>query len=156
MKKTILLAVLSVFMLSVNSQEKKETKKAEKQVVVPIAVKKAFALKFPAAAKVEWGIEKPGQYEAEFDQNKKGMSALFDSKGNLLETESTITEGGLPQAIKSVLAKDYSTFKVKKIEKNEAKGIVKYEVVVVKGKKSTELIFDAGGKQLKKEAEDND
>jgi hypothetical protein len=143
-------------MLSANSQEKKETRKAEKQVVVPAAVKKAFTLKFPAAAKVEWGIEKQGQYEAEFDQNKTGMSALFDTKGTLLETESTITETNLSQTIKSILAKDYSTYKVKKIEKNEAKGVVKYEVVVVKGKKSSELVFDASGKQLKKEAEDND
>lgn len=71
MKKPILLAVLSVFMLSVNSQEKKETKKAEKQVVVPVAVKKAFALKFPAAAKVEWGIEKPGRMKLNLTKMKQ-------------------------------------------------------------------------------------
>jgi uncharacterized cupredoxin-like copper-binding protein len=156
MKKTILLAVLAVFMLNVNSQEKKETKKAEKQVTVPAAVKKAFAVKFPTAAKVEWGIEKPGQYEAEFNQNKTGMSALFDTKGTLLETESKISVTELPQSIKSVLAKDYATYKTKVIEKNVVKGVVKYEVVVEKAKKSIELVFDANGKLLKKEADEKD
>jgi len=102
------------------------------------------------------GYRKTRSYEAEFDQNETDMSALFDTKGTLLETESKITETSLPQAIKSILAKDYSTYKVKTMEKNEVKGIVKYEVVVMKGKKSTELVFDANGKQLKKEAEDND
>jgi hypothetical protein len=156
MKKTILLAVLAVFMLTLNSQEKKETKKAEKQVNVPMAVKKAFAVKFPNAAKVEWGIEKPGQYEAEFDLNKTGMSALFDLKGTLLETESKMSETNLPQTIKSLLAKDFATYKIKSIEKNEVKGVVKYEVVVEKAKKMLELVFDANGKKLKKEAAEND
>lgn len=150
MKKTILLAVLAVFMLNVNSQEKKETKKAEKQVSVPALTKAAFAVKFPAATKVEWGIEKPGEYEAEFLLNKTATSALFDKKGTLLETESKMAESDLLPAIKSVLAKDYATYKIKAVEKNEVKGVVKYEVVVEKGKKSSELIFDASGKLLKK------
>ena len=156
MKKTILVAVLAVFMLTVNSQEKKETKKAEKPVNVPAAVKKSFEAKFPNVARVEWGIEKPGQYEVEFDQNKTGMSALFDSKGALLETEAKIAEANLPQAAKSLLAKDYATYKVKAIEKNEVKGVVKYEVVVEKAKKSIELVFDLKGKLLKKEADEKD
>ncbi len=156
MKKTILVALLAMFMLSVNSQEKKETKKAEKPVNVPVAVKKAFEAKFPNVAKVEWGMEKAGQYEAEFVQNMTGMSALFDTKGTLLETESKISETSLPQAIKSLLAKDYATYKVEVIEKNEVKGVVKYEVVVEKDKKSLELVFDVNGKLLKKEAGDKD
>jgi len=156
MKKTILVAALAMFMLTVNSQEKKEYKKAEKPVNVPAAVKKAFAVKFPNVTRVEWGIEKPDQYEAEFDQNKTGMSALFDSKGTLLETESKISESNLPQAVKTLLAKEYATYKVKAIEKNEVKGVVSYEVVVEKAKKSIELVFDVKGKLLKKEADEKD
>lgn len=150
MKKTILLAALAVFMLNANSQEKKETKKAEKQVNVPAMTKAAFAAKFPTATKVEWGIEKPGEYEAEFMLDKMGVSALFDKKGTLLETESKMAESDLLPAIKSVLAKEYATYKIKAVEKNEVKGVVKYEVVVEKGKKSSELIFDVDGKLLKK------
>lgn len=149
MKKTILLAALAFCMLNVNSQEKKESKKAEKQVTVPAQAKAAFAAKFPTATKVEWGIEKPGEYEAEFILNKTAVSALFDKKGTLLETESKIALADLPQPIKTMLAKDYATYKIEAIEKNEVKGLVKYEVVVEKAKKEKELIFDVSGKLLK-------
>ena len=150
MKKTILLAVLAVFMLNANSQEKKESEKGEKKVSVPAQTKAAFAAKFQTATKVEWGIEKPGEYEAEFMLNKTGVSALFDKKGTLLETESKMAEADLLPAIKSVLAKDYATYKIKAVEKNEVKGVVKYEVTIVKAKKTSEIVFDASGKLLKK------
>lgn len=140
-------------MLGAGAQEKKESKKAEKPVNVPTVVKNAFASKFTAVSGVEWGIEKPGQYEVEFTQNKINMAALFDAKGALLETESKIVESELPAAIKSTLAKDFVGYKITNIEKTVAKGVAKYEMDATKGKKKMELVFDASGKLLKKDVE---
>lgn len=119
-------------------------------------VKKAFAAQYPNVVKVTWSIEKPGEYEAEFNQNKTVVSTLYDSKGALLETESKITESELPQAIKSVLTKDYSGYKIGGVEKNVVKGKVTYEVVATKAKKETELIFDSSAKLLNQKAEKKD
>lgn len=150
MKKTIILLALAVFFLNSYSQEKKETKTA-KPVNVPETVKKAFATQFPTAAKVEWGIEKPGEYEAEFKENNTSKSVLFNKKGTLLETESIIPESELPQPIKAVIAKDYSAYKIGRIEKNDVKGVVTYELSAKKDKKKCVLIFNPNGKFLKQE-----
>jgi hypothetical protein len=157
MKKTILSAVLAVLMLAGFSQEKKETSKAGKQLIVPIAVKKTFTTQFPKAAKVKWSIEKPGEYEAEFVLNKTEMSAAIDEKGFLLETESEIKESDLPQAIKTTLAKDFAGYKTGEIVKADAKGTVTYEMEARKDKKNFEIIFASTGKFLtKKELKNGD
>ena len=154
MKKTIIALSLVLCMLNGYSQVKKE--KAQKPVNVPAMVKKAFTAQYPNVIKVNWSIEKPGEYEAEFNQNKTVVSALYDTKGTLLETESKITESELPQAIKSVLAKEYAAYKIGGVEKNVAKGKVTYEVDATKAKKESELIFNANGKLVKQAAEKQD
>jgi hypothetical protein len=156
MKKSILLVALAVFLLNVYSQEKKETSKTEKQINVPEVVKKAFATQFPKVAKVNWVLEKTGEYEAEFNSNKIEMSAVFDEKGILLETESEIKEAALPQTIKSVLAKDFAGYKIDEIAKTEAKDAVTYEMAAKKDKKEYGLVFDKNGKLLKQEEEKED
>ena len=77
MKNIILSVVFATSMLASYSQEKKENTKSEKQVVVPEAVKAAFVAKYAKVVKVKWSIEKPGEYEAEFDLNKVEMSVLL-------------------------------------------------------------------------------
>jgi hypothetical protein len=153
MKKTILLALLALLMTTLQAQDKKETAKPENKVVVPELVKKSFAKEFPAAVKVEWGIEKPGEYEAEFTKDKSEMSALFDEAGALLEVETEIEKSELPSAISASLAKDFVGYKIDEIEKNDSKGIITYEMEVKKDKEKFELVFDASGKLLKKIAE---
>ena len=153
MKKLIILLTTALFLLNGYSQEKKETSKDEKQVVVPDAVKKAFAAQYPKVAKVKWSLEKAGEYEVEFDNNKTEMSVLFDEKGILLETESEIKMADLPQAVKATLAKDFAGYKIDEAEKSEAKGVVKYEMEAKKDNKEYELVFDSTGKLLKQEEE---
>ena len=81
MRQTILLITLAIFLCSACAQENKK----DKQITVPEVVKKAFSAKFVNAKKVEWGLEKEGEFEAEFKLNKSEMSAVFDKMGKLLE-----------------------------------------------------------------------
>ena len=153
MKKIIITAALAAFMLGGYSQDKKEAAKAEKQVTIPQLVTKTFAAQYPKVAKVKWGIEKPGEYEAEFDYNKAEMSALYNEKGTLLETETEIKNAELPQAIRTTLAKDFVGYKFDEFEKAEANGIVTYEMEAKKDKKTFELVFDRSGKLINQEEE---
>lgn len=145
MKKIILILVCVSFVMSALAQE---TKKVE----VPAAAKTAFTAKFPQAQKVEWGMEKAGEYEAEFVLNGVESSAVYDAKGNLIETETEIKQNDLPQPVKTALAKDFAGYKIGEIAKNtDAKGVVVYELEASKDKKSYDLVFDNTGKLTKKE-----
>ncbi|MCE1188257.1 MAG: hypothetical protein LWX56_03870 [Ignavibacteria bacterium] len=151
MKTKLLIALLITFGSYAIAQEKKESPKPEKQVNVPELVKKEFAAKYPKATKVKWGIEKPGEYEAEFDLNKSEMSVVIDEKGNVLEVETEMKEAELPQAVKATIAKDFAGYKIGEVEKSDAKGVVSYEMEAKKDKAEFELVFNGNGKLLKKE-----
>lgn len=146
MKKLLMLFVCIALVVSVSAANQKDDK-------IPAAAKSGFAAKFPTAQKAKWSIEKPGEFEAEFTQNGVETSALFDAKGNLLETESEIKENELPATVKAALAKDFSDYKLDEIEKvTDAKGTVSFEMEAAKGKDKLEISFDITGKLLKKEA----
>jgi hypothetical protein len=146
---TICFAVTGI--CSVQAQEKSE--KAEKKAEVPAAVKSAFQVKYPKAEKIEWGVEKPGEFEAEFELNKVESSAVFNTEGQFIESETEIKESELPQPVKAAIAKDFAGYKAGEIAKaTDAKGVVTYEMDVTKGKEKFEISFDANGKLLEKEA----
>jgi Protein of unknown function (DUF2874). len=153
MKKTIVSAALALIVLNGYSQEKKEVSKSHKPLNVPEVVKQDFAAQYPKAVKVKWSLEKPGEYEAEFNLIKTEMAALYDAKGVLIESETKMKESELPQAVRSTLAKDFAGYKIAEVEKADAKGVVSYEMEAKKGKKEYELVFDKTGKLLKQEAE---
>ena len=145
MKKLLLLFVCLALVTGVSAMNQKDEK-------IPATAKTSFAAKFPTAQKVKWSIEKPGEFEAEFTLNKVETSALFDGKGNLIETEAEIKESELPQVVKANIAKDFAGYKLDEIEKaTDAKGVTTFEMEAAKGKDKLEISFDANGKLLIKE-----
>ena len=144
MKKLLVLLCCSFILVAVQAQKAKE--------VIPVAAKTAFAAKFPAAQKIKWSVEKPGAYEVEFTLNKVESSALFDETGKIVEIETEISVGELPQAAKAILTKNFAGYKLDEIEKStDSKGVVSYEMEASKGKVKLELCFDANGKVLSQE-----
>jgi hypothetical protein len=154
MKKLLILLSLTAILCSCHhghkNHEGKENKeeKGGKEIVIPTAVNDAFAKQFAKGTDVEWSLEKADVYEAEFMLDKTGMSALFDTKGNLLETETSVMENDLPKIVKDSLAKGFAGYTLSEIEKVEAKGVVSYEMEV---KKAAVLSFDTKGKLVKNE-----
>jgi len=147
MKKLFILTICMAFfsIYCVQAQEK------SKKVEVPAAVKSAFEVKYPKAEKVNWGVEKPGEFEAEFVLNSVKSSALFDSKGQFLESENEIKESELPQVIKATISKDFVGYKFDEVEKStNAKGVTIYEMEASKDKEKYEISFDVNGKLLNK------
>ena len=157
MKNLLILLSLAAILISCHghrSYKEKEDKdeKGGKEVVVPTVVKDAFTKQFSKASDAEWGLEKADEYEVGFTLDKKEMSAVFDAKGGLLETETPISENDLPKAVKDSLAKGFAGYTLKEVEKNDAKGVISYEMKV---KKASELSYDAKGKLLKNEVINN-
>lgn len=112
---------------------------------VPASVKSAFSKNFPKITDIKWEKEN-GNYEANFSDNGKKMSATFDEKGTWLETESKIEISELPSGVAAYVEKNYKGQKIKGAAKlNMPGGATNYEAEV-KGK---DLIFDANGKFIK-------
>jgi len=97
MKTLITTVALSLAVSFAGAQELKEKD-------VPKEVKDGFAAKFPGSKAEEWKKEE-GNYEVEFDVNKKEMSALFDASGTYKEKEKEIKIDQLPHAISNYCQK---------------------------------------------------
>lgn len=138
MKILITVLALSFFSVQSFSQKLSSTK-------VPKAVKEGFKKAHPnSTATWEW---EDANYEANFKENGKTMSAVIDKHGTILETETVVTLQELPQTAKVYVEKHYKGKKLKEIAKiDKAGGEVNYEVNV-NGK---DVLFDASGNPMEK------
>lgn len=157
MKKVIIILSVTSFVCgNISAQDIKESD-------VPAAVVSAFKKQYPNVKEVEW--EKEGNnYEAEIElvqvpMDGKGKkrevekSLEFTATGELVKTEEEIEIKALPAAINEYVNKNYPGKKIKEASKiTEANGTVKYEAEVEK----QDLIFDANGAFLEKEATKDD
>jgi hypothetical protein len=135
MKKlfTVML-VMGAITLSAQSQKLNESQ-------VPSAVKTAFEKKYPSV-KASWDKE-DANYEANFKQGGKAMSAVIDKNGTIVETETDIPITELPRSVQDYMKKNYPGTKVEEAAKIvKANGDVNYEAEV----HHKDVIFDANGK----------
>lgn len=116
------------------------------QKTPPATIVAAFNQKFPGVKDVDWGKEKNGEWEAEFDQGNTEMSANFSADGKWLETETEIAVSALPQAVRDYVAANFKGKKIKEAAKIiTPDGKTTYEAEV---KGQGDLLFDADGKLL--------
>ena len=140
--KRLLVACIMLAGLPAYAQKIDESK-------VPAAVKSAFSKNFPGITVSKWEIEKKN-YEANFKKNGQKMSAVFDPKGNWMETETALQVGELPANIKSYVADHYKGEKIKeaaRIKKANGKTVLEAEV------KGLDLLFDEQGNFMESEKE---
>jgi Putative beta-lactamase-inhibitor-like, PepSY-like len=115
----------------------------------PAAVTKAFQAKFPDAKNIKWGKENAHEYEAEFTDGAKKVSANFTDKGEWVETETMIETSALPQKVLDAFHKSYPNITIAGADKIEkSNGTTHYEVEYKSGAKLHEIIFDEEGKQI--------
>lgn len=148
MKSNVLLLFL-VALLSISTYARQKT--APK---IPTAVMNAFKAKFPKVVKPTWEVEKADEYEAEFTVNGTAQSAKFDKTGKWLKTETDIKTSELPKAVTQSVAKHFTAFKITEASKVEsAKYGNGYEVEIMKAKELYDVLLNAKGEVLHKEAE---
>lgn len=119
-----------------------------KEKDVPVAVKNSLVKNF-STNRADWNKE-GANYEASFKEKGNEMSVVFDSSGNIVETEKEINQNELPMAVQNVLKNDYKDFALEEIAVIDSKGKVTFETELEKGKESFEIIFDADGKVISK------
>lgn len=147
-----LVAIIGLFSISM----------IQSKIDVPKAVTATFDSKYPTAQKVEWELEKEGEYEAEFKIAKKEMSANFLADGTWLETEMEIKTEALPQAVKTAITTLFPSYELEEAEQVEKpEAAMAYEVKLENEADDTEIeaVFSADGTLLKKEVkqeEDDD
>jgi len=115
----------------------------------PAVAKAAFAKAYPAATKVKWEKE-DGNYEVTFVDKGNQLSAVYNAKGVLQESEHEIKVSELPAAVTAYMKDHYKGITVKGAAKiTKADGSINFEAAI-KGK---DVLFDANGKFIK-EAKD--
>jgi hypothetical protein len=118
---------------------------AQKTAGAPEAAKAAFAKAYPNATKIKWEKEN-GNYEVSFVDKGNELSAIYNAKGILQESEQEMKVTELPAGITTYMKEHYKGITVKGAAKiTRADGSVNYEAAV-KGK---DVLFDANGKFLK-------
>ena len=112
----------------------------------PKAVKEAFAKKFTTAKSVKWVKENAKEYEAAFTIDGIKMSAIFNTNGAWLETETAIEIENLPTSVSTAIKTKYSDWKLMGASKIEtATNELKYEADLKKGKTKKEVLVKADG-----------
>lgn len=148
-----LILTAAVIVLGVNTSSAQKMKEAD----VPKAVVSGFHSNFKDAKAKEWEKE-DAIYEAEFDWNKVEISATFSADGKLLTTEYEIKVAELPKGVADYVSKNYAGYKITEASKIEDEGTkkVSYEAEIQNGKEEMDLLFDADGHFLSKEAQHDD
>ena|ERR1051326_2477929 len=142
MKKLIIMAIAAgIVALSACGQKLKDSQ-------VPTAAKTAFEKKYPGV-KGSWDKE-DANYEVNFKQDGKAMSAVIDKDGTIVETETDIPVTDLPKAVQDYLKRHYPGTKIEEAARiMKANGEVNYEAEV----NHKDVVFDSNGKFIK-EAKD--
>jgi len=113
---------------------------------VPEVVKAAFEKKYPNEYKPEWNTDRNGNFEAEFKEDGERYRADFTPAGQWIETENSIKEKELPQAIREVVEKQYGDYKIVELERvDSAKKGVFYDVEIKKDGEKMDVEFNERG-----------
>ena len=124
---------------------------------IPSNVKQKVNSMYPEANNIKWDEEGKGKYEAEFKINGVQTALLFDSKANLIETETKIDVSELPSKVRDYISSKYAGIDITEAAKIiDSKGNLKYEAEIQEGKKSKDILFDQDGNRLKKADADTD
>ena len=112
----------------------------------PDAVKKTFKVKYPGENDPDWHQDDHGYYEAHFKIDGIKYRADFNEDGSWVETETSIDEKDLPEAIKKVIKDKYEDEDITEIEKVDSatKGAF-YDVEFKKKGKNKDVEFKADG-----------
>lgn len=144
MKFNIIFIVLSIFSVSIFSQN----------VDVPEKVQKEFDKQHPKSTEVKWSKESKNEFEAEFKESGKSVSVVINNDGKLLETETVINIKELPKGVESFITKNYKEYKITEAAKNvDDKGNLTFEAEISKGNEKKDLTFNKNGTIIKKDIE---
>jgi len=141
MKK--ILIVIFLFPITLFAQSDKSVSAKNVPQAIPVHLLKNY----PSHTHVSYFIEKDADtvcYEADFTYLKQKYSLLFDTLGNVVETEIEISFEKLTESVEKLieekLSLDLKKYKIKKTQAVDFRGMLLYEIQV-RGKKNKDVEF---------------
>ncbi len=130
--------------LSIGAVSCQEKDAGQKQV--PEAVKITFQNKYPGETDPDWKQDDHGYWESHFKKDGEKYRADFNTDGSWIETENSIKDSELPEAIKKVIAEKYSDREITEVEHvdNAKKGVF-YDVEFKQKGKNMDVEFREDG-----------
>ncbi|OAB80362.1 PepSY-like domain-containing protein [Cochleicola gelatinilyticus] len=115
----------------------------------PEAVKQTFQEKYPGENDPDWHTDAHGNWEANFKKKGEKYRADFKPNGDWIETENSIKDSELPQAIKDKIKELYPDREITEVERVESasKGVF-YDVEFKQKGKNMDVEFDSEGNIL--------
>jgi hypothetical protein len=112
----------------------------------PKAVQEAFKAKYPNENDPDFELDANGNYEAHFKKKGEKYRADFSPEGTWIETENSIKDKELPEAIKKVIKEKYADEHITEVEHvtSASKGEF-YDVEFRKKGKNMDVEFRANG-----------
>lgn len=136
---------------------------------LPAAVKTAIQALYPEAVIEEVEVEREGLklYEVELEQdNGQEVEVTVSSDGTIVEVETEVAMGSIPQVVAEAIAQVSEGAKIKEIEKEVTYAVVRlvnldtpritYEAELIKDGKKSEIKVAADGTVLELKTENDD
>lgn len=142
MKTIVMLGFLSLVSSFVFAQEQKEAK------TIPVDVIDAFSMLYPNVKDVNWNLT-ANDFEANFVQNEKGVSLVFDQSGNLLMVKNKIDHTELPVPVIAKLKAEYRDWSVQKALLLDITGISSYHFELEKDGETVNVTCNRQGDIIK-------
>ncbi len=115
---------------------------------VPAPAKSAFEKTHPGITDVKWEKEK-GNFEVNFTEGNSKITAVYNDKGELMETEYAMEVNRMQRPISQYIEQHYAGEKIKEFNRVDKPGFPPNYEVVVGGK---EVTFGPNGQFVKEEA----
>ena len=151
---TILITAIFCLTLSMPLLAYMPQEESVKKNAVPKAILDAFEKAYPKATMSGFSKETENGktvYEVESVEGKVHRDITYKADGSVVALEETLPVSDFPEAVRASLAKEFPKAKVVKAEKVTEGTTIRFEVLLKTGKKSSEVVFDADGKIIKKE-----
>ena len=143
MKRYFLTVAIAIVAVAAFAQEKHQS---GSKTQPPTAVQSSFEKDHPKATRVNWNREDQN-FEANFIENKNVMSAVYNSSGELQETEIEISKGNLPANVLTYIQQHYKGNIKEAAKITKRNGDINYEAEV----NDKDVIFDKDGHFIKEQ-----
>lgn len=120
---------------------------------VPSGIVEKFNSLYPDVKPVKWKKE-GNTFEAKFKYKGCKTDVVFDTKGNVIETETDISINDLPLSVSDAINNNYAGMTAEEAEKVVKDNGIFYEVELEGNGIEKEILFDSAGNLIEEETED--
>lgn len=150
-QRLVQLVVLASLILGLSASSLTQERRISRKSV-PAAVLAAFTKAYPKAM-IKWCSKETSKgqtvYEIVSLEGKARRDIIFSADGALILAEESMDVSEMPPGVKAALDKKFPGAKILRSEKVTKGSVVGYEFQIKHNRKTTEVVFDSMGNELK-------